>query len=182
MRSEMDLMRMDERQRLHWLRANRATLMVVGVVWLLMIAFELSEGRTPGFLLVMVPIFASIRFGFFYYYARDREVRWVERVLFVVLFGFGHWAATATAWVGEFSTSGLFGLFPEEPAHSIWMTAIHVLEFPLLTIVRHYDPSAQSVWANVLMVLNSALWAGGAYLVVWAARRQKAAARPERGM
>ncbi len=60
MKSEMDLMRMDERQRFHWLRANRATLMVVGVVWLLMIAFELSEGRTPGFLLVMVPIFAGI--------------------------------------------------------------------------------------------------------------------------
>ncbi len=182
MRSEMDLMRMDERQRLHWLRANRATLMVVGVVWLLMIAFELSEERTPGFLLVMVPIFAGIRFGFFYYYARDREVRWVERVLFVVLFGFGHWAATATAWVGEFSTSGLFGLFPEEPAHAFWVTAIHILEFPLLTIVRHYDPLAQSGWANLMMVLNSAVWAGVAYLIVWAARRQKAAGRPDRGM
>ncbi len=181
MRSEMDLMRMDERQRFHWLRANRATLMVVGVVWLLMIAFELSEQRTPGFLLVMVPIFAGIRFGFFYYYARDREVRWVERVLFVVLFGFGHWAATATAWVGEFSTSGLFGLFPEEPAHSLWVAAIRILEFPLLTLVRHSDLSEQSVWANMLMVLNSAVWAGGAYLLVWAARRRKAAG-PDRGM
>ncbi len=182
MRSEMDLMRMDERQRLHWLRANRATLMVVGVVWLLMIAFELSEERTPGFLLVMVPIFAGIRFGFFYYYAKDRDVRWVERVLFVVLFGFGHWAATAAAWVGEFSTSGLFGLFPEEPAHGFWMTAVRVLEFPLVTLARHYDPSAQSGWANLMMVLNSTVWAGVAYLVVWAARRHKAAARPDRGM
>jgi hypothetical protein len=175
--SEMNLMRMDERQRFHWLRANRATLMVVGVVWLLMIAFELTEGRTPGFLIVMVPIFAGIRFGFYYYYARDREVRWVERVLFVVLFGFGHWAATAAAWVGEFSTSGLFGIFPEEPAHSAWVTARHILEFPLLTIVRHSGLSEQSVWANVLMVLNSALWAGGAYFLVWAARRRKRAQR-----
>lgn len=175
MKTEMDLMRMDERQRLHWLCANRATLMVVGVVWLLMIAFELSEGRTPGFLIVMVPIFAGIRFGFYYYYARDRDVRWVERVLFVVLFGFGHWAATAAAWVGEFSTSGLLGLFPEEPAHSIWLTAAHVLEFPLLTILRLNDPSGVSVWAKVAMVLNSALWAGGAYLVARAARRWKRA-------
>ena len=182
MRSEMDLMRMDERQRLHWLRANRATLMVVGAVWLLMIAFELSEGRTPGFLLVMVPIFAGIRFGFFYYYARDREVRWVERALFVVLFGLGHWAATATAWVGEFSTSGLFGLFPEEPAHGFWVTAIHILEFPLLTIARLSDPSGVSVWANLAAILNSVIWAGAAYLVVWAARRRAVAARPEGGM
>ncbi|MCK4409576.1 MAG: hypothetical protein KAW67_05795 [Candidatus Eisenbacteria sp.] len=175
MRSEMDLMRMDERQRLHWLRANRATLMVVGVVWLLMIAFELSEQRTPGFLIVMVPIFAGIRFGFYYYYARDRDVRWVERVLFVVLVGFGHWVATATAWVGEFSTSGLFGLFPEEPAHSAWVTAIDIFEFPLVTFVRHNEID-QSGWANVLMILNSALWAGAAYLVVWAARRRRVAA------
>ena len=175
MKSEMDLMRMDERQRLHWFRANRATLMVVGVVWLLMIAFELSEGRTPGFLLVMVPIFAGIRFGFFYYFARDRDVRWVEPVLFVALLGFGHWAATAAAWVGKFSTSGLLGFFPEEPAHSAWVTAIHVLEFPLVTFVRHSGID-QSGWANVLMVMNSALWAGAAYLVVWAARRRRMAA------
>jgi hypothetical protein len=80
MKSEMDLMRMDERQQFHWLRANRATLMVVGVVWFLMIAFEISEDRTPGFLLVMVPIFAGIRFGFFYYYARNREVRCPVRI------------------------------------------------------------------------------------------------------
>ncbi|MCK5596038.1 MAG: hypothetical protein KAJ04_01205 [Candidatus Eisenbacteria sp.] len=181
MRSEMDLMRMDERQRLYWLRANRTTLMFVGVVWLLMIAFELSEGRTPGFLLVMVPIFAGIRFGFFYYYARDHDVRWVERVLFLVLFGFGHWVATSVAWIGKFSTSGLLGFFPEEPAHSAWVTAIHILEFPLVTLVRH-NAIDQSGWANVLMVLNSALWAGVAYLIVWAARRQKAAGRPDRGM
>ena len=180
MRSEMDLMRMDERQRLHWLRANRATLMVVGVVWLLMIAFELSEGRTPGFLIIMVPIFASIRFGFYYYHTRDRDIRWVERVLFLVLFGFGHWVATSVAWIGKFSTSGLLGLFPEEPAHSAWVTAIHILEFPLVTFVRHNEID-QSGWANLLMVLNSAVWAGVAYLVVWAARRQKAAARPDRG-
>lgn len=175
MKSEMDLMRMDERQRLHWLRANRATLMFVGVVWLLMIAFELSEGRTPGFLLVMVPIFASVRFGFYYYHARDRDVRWVERVLFLVLFGFGHWVATYVAWIGKFSTSGLLVFFPDEPAHSAWVTAIHVLEFPLVTFAR-YNEIDQSGWANVLMVMNSALWAGAAYLAVWAARRRRIAA------
>ena len=181
MKNEMNLMRMDERQRFHWLQANRATLMVVGVVWLLMVAFEFSEGRTPGFLIVMVPIFASIRLGFYWFYARDREVRWVVRALFVVLFGFGHWAATATAWVGEFSTGGLFGLFPEEPAHSFWVTAIHVLEFPLVTIVRLSDLSEQSAWANTLMVLNSVLWAAAAYFLVWAARRWRLGAGSDQG-
>ena len=47
MKSEMDLMRMDERQRFHWLRANRATLMFVGVVWLLMNAFDALGGDLP---------------------------------------------------------------------------------------------------------------------------------------
>ena len=180
MKSEMDLMRMDERQRLHWFRANRATLMVVGVVWLLMIAFELYEGRTPGFLIVMVPIFASIRFGFYYYHARDRDVRWIERVLFLVLFGFGHWVATSVAWVGKLSTGGLLGCYRDEPAYSAWVTAIHILEFPLVTFVRHSGID-QSGWANVLMVLNSALWAGTAYLVVWAARRRRIAASKRAG-
>jgi len=104
MRTEMDVLGMDERQRLHWLEANRSTLMLVGVVWLLMIAFELTEGRRPGFLIAMVPIFAGLRFGFYYYYARDRDVRWVQPALFVALFALGHWVATAAAWVGEFST------------------------------------------------------------------------------
>jgi hypothetical protein len=172
MKSEMQMMRMDERQHLHWLKANRATLMVVGAVWLLMIIFELTEGRTPGFLIVMVPIFAALRFGFYYYYARDRDVRWVQPTLFVVLFGLGHWAATAAAWVGEFSTSGLFGMFPEEPAHSIWSGAIHVLEFPLLTLARQADPFSNTL-ANWASVLNSALWAGVAFLLFRAARTRR---------
>jgi carbon starvation protein CstA len=169
MRSEMDIMRMDERQRLHWLEANRATLIVVGLVWLLMIAFELIEGRTPGFLIVMTPIFAAVTVGFYYYYARDRDVMWVEPVLFIVLFGFGHWLATAVSWVGEFSTGGLLGFFPEEPAHSIWSAAIRVLEFPLLSVVRVVDPYEHHNWILV-MVLNSLLWASLAFLGFRAAR------------
>jgi hypothetical protein len=170
----MDIMRMDERQRLHWLEANRATLIVVGIVWLMMIAFELIEGRRPGFLIAMVPVFAAIRLGFYYYYARDRDMRWVEPALFVVLFGLGHWAATTTAWVGEFSTSGLFGLFPEEPAHSIWSAAVRVLEFPLLTLTRAVDPPGHVV-ADLATILNSALWAAVAFLGFRAARTRRLA-------
>lgn len=68
--TEMDALGMDERQRSSWLRANRATLMVVGVVWLGMIGWELSQQRTPLFLIAMVPLFALARLGFYAYYSR----------------------------------------------------------------------------------------------------------------
>jgi hypothetical protein len=61
MTTEMDVMRMDERQRLSWLRANRLTLMVVGTVWLGMIGWELARGSIPWFLIAMVPVFAATR-------------------------------------------------------------------------------------------------------------------------
>ncbi len=62
MKSEMDLMKMDERQRQAWFRANRILFMTVGVVWLGMIGWELAHGETPLFLIVMVPLFAALRF------------------------------------------------------------------------------------------------------------------------
>jgi hypothetical protein len=60
------------------------------------------------------------------------------------------------------------------------VAAVHVLEFPLVTLVRHSGLSEQSAWANVLMVLNSAVWAGAAYLVAWAAKRRTAAGQRAR--
>ena len=71
MKTEMDAMRMDERQRLCWLMANRATLMIVGLVWIGMIVFEsLSDNRIPYFLIIMVPVFGLIRFLAYKMYAR----------------------------------------------------------------------------------------------------------------
>lgn len=176
--SEMDIMGLDERQRGHWLLANRATLMFVGLVWLLMIAFELTEGRTPVFLLAMVPVFAGTRFGFYFFYARDREVRWVERALFVGLVALGHWLATVVAWLREFSTGSFFWFQPAEPSHAFWSGAVRVLGFPILTSIP--EDQGGSDWLGVaLTILNSLVWAGAVYLVVWAARRRKRGA--ERG-
>ena len=74
MKTEMDLMRMDERQRSAWLLANRATLMVVGLTWLGMIAWELAHRRTPLFLLAMVPAFALLRLLLYLLYShRGRD-------------------------------------------------------------------------------------------------------------
>ena len=173
MKTEMDVMGMDERQRLHWLQANRATLLTVGAVWLLMIAFELSEGRRPEFLIVMVPVLAGLRFGFYYYLARDRDVRWVNCALFIVLVALGHWMATVFAWVQEFTTSGFLWFVPGEPSHGFWLASARVLEFPLGTLFGA-DANLPD-WLGVILVsVNSLLWAGGAFLLIRAARRLRA--------
>lgn len=73
MTSEMDVMQMDERQRRAWLLANRATLLIVGIVWIGMIAWELAHRRTPYFLVAMVPAFALVRFAFYRRYVRVKR-------------------------------------------------------------------------------------------------------------
>jgi len=65
MKSEMDVMNMDERQRMAWLMANRATLIIVGVLWLGVIGLELLRGRTPIVMIVLVPVIALVRFIFY---------------------------------------------------------------------------------------------------------------------
>ena len=70
MTTEMDLLAFDERQRLAWLRANRATLMAVGLTWLGMIVWELAHGAVPVFLIAMVPAFAALRLALYHLYQR----------------------------------------------------------------------------------------------------------------
>lgn len=70
MKTEMDVLNMDERQRWCWLLANRGTLIFVGICWLGMIARELAQERTPWFLIAMVPVFAATRFLLYRYYKR----------------------------------------------------------------------------------------------------------------
>ena len=70
MRDEMDLLGMDAPRRLAWLRANRATLMLVGLAWLGLIAWEVARGRTPWFLIAMVPVFALLRLLLYRLYRR----------------------------------------------------------------------------------------------------------------
>jgi len=62
MKNEMDVMDMDERQRSAWLRANRLTLICVGVVWIGMIVRELLSGGAPYFMIAMLPVFALLRY------------------------------------------------------------------------------------------------------------------------
>jgi hypothetical protein len=69
-KTEMDALAMDERRRLHWLRANRATLLAVGATWVAMIGWELLHNKLPIFLIAMVPVFAGLRLGFYLHYSR----------------------------------------------------------------------------------------------------------------
>ena len=66
----MDLMKMDERQKLSWLMANRATIFIIGFVWLGLIAWDLTQGTVPYFMIIMVPVFALVRFTLYQYYSR----------------------------------------------------------------------------------------------------------------
>jgi len=70
MKTEMDLAGFDERQRLCWLLANRATLMLVGLLWIGMIVVDLAENRMPVFLISMVPAIALVRWVLYLVYKR----------------------------------------------------------------------------------------------------------------
>jgi hypothetical protein len=75
MKSEMDLLRMDERQRLCWLFANRAMIFIIGAIWLCMIGYELLHGRTRWFMIAMVPVLALTRLIIYLYYSKRLESR-----------------------------------------------------------------------------------------------------------
>jgi len=71
MTTEMNIMGMDERQRLAWLLSNRVTLILVGLTWVGMIAWEVSHDRLPLFLIAMVPVFAIVRFVTYRFYQKS---------------------------------------------------------------------------------------------------------------
>jgi hypothetical protein len=70
MKTEMDALGLDERQRVCWLYANRALIFVVGIVWLGIIVWEVWHQRLPIFMIIMVPVFALIRLMAFMLYAK----------------------------------------------------------------------------------------------------------------
>lgn len=70
MKNEMQALNMDELQQQAWLRANRATLMLVGSFWLGLIGWSLAHGGRPWFMMIMVPVFGASRAGFYRWYCR----------------------------------------------------------------------------------------------------------------
>ncbi len=79
MKNEMEILKMDERQRLCWLLANRLTLIVVGLCWLGLTLYKLLHGEIPYFLMIMLPIFAIVRASaYFIYKSRSSKSRLTE--------------------------------------------------------------------------------------------------------
>jgi hypothetical protein len=68
MKNEMEILGMTGVERLCWLRANRITLMIVGVVWIGMIVERLTAGVLPLFLIAGLFGFAAIRFGLYRFF------------------------------------------------------------------------------------------------------------------
>ncbi|UCE23998.1 MAG: hypothetical protein JSU74_11975 [Candidatus Zixiibacteriota bacterium] len=73
MKSEMDLLGMNSHDRLHWLKANRITLMAVGLVWIGMIVQRVLTGSIPWFLIAMVFVFAGLRLVSYLLYKRSAD-------------------------------------------------------------------------------------------------------------
>ena len=59
----------------------------------------------------------------------------------------------------------------------LWLSLSVLINIGLLVYFKYANFFVGELkgWANLVMVLNSALWAGAAYVVVWAARRRAAA-------
>jgi hypothetical protein len=72
LKTEMDAMNFDERQRFCWLAANRVTPVIVELVWIGLIARDIINHETPWFMIAMVPVFAFIRFAAYRIYLRRK--------------------------------------------------------------------------------------------------------------
>lgn len=71
--NEMDLMSFDERQKLNWLRANRFTLILTGILWCGYVLWQFLEGHKPYLLLAAIPVIAAIRFIVYKIYSSQSE-------------------------------------------------------------------------------------------------------------
>ena len=123
MTNEMNLMKMDERQRLIWFMANRGTLITVGAVWIGMIGWELTHGRVPTFLAIMMPVFAIIRAGLYFLYKSQPHAE-SDSAGKMSLIRYGKAGATGLLLVAAmlpiYSVAGLVG----EPTRSTYVWEI----------------------------------------------------------
>jgi hypothetical protein len=70
MKTEMDVLKMDERQKLCWLMANRAIIFVIFIAWAGIIIRDFLQGRNPIVMIILIPVLALIRFLFYLYYSK----------------------------------------------------------------------------------------------------------------
>ncbi len=166
--NEMDLLRMDERQRAAWLLANRATVIVVGLTWIAMIVWELAHDRSPLFLVVMVPVFAMFRGLFYLYYLRltpagsladavSRSIRPLAAVFLIV-------SAFVPMYRLESGSTTAWQLIAEDWLASFPLAFVYLWPIAVLFVVR------ATKWKRMSLALQFAepfLAAASTLVILW---------------
>jgi hypothetical protein len=180
MRNEMDLMNMDERQRLAWFMANRGTVIAVGAVWIAMIGWELTHARMPAFLMIMVPVFALFRAGLYRFYS-SRPLARVESKRDPAFVRYGKAAAVLMLLVAAclplFSFDGAsqeasrttysWGLVRDDPLSLIPLAIVYL--WPLFVFILARIKS-QRMLQVVLQYMEPALAVASSIIVLWIPR------------
>jgi len=181
MKNEMDLLRMDERQRLAWFMANRGTLIAVGAVWIGMIAWELTHDRLPGFLLIMVPVMALLRAGLYAFYTsrpctpaaadagadahRDpacvRYGKWLATLLLVVATVLPIYRVAAAPGQPE-ELRFAWDLVRDDPLFALPLALVYLWPLAVLGIQRLHTPR----WIHATVQFSEPFLAGASAIVV----------------
>ncbi len=181
--NEMDLLRMDERQRSAWLLANRATVMAVGLTWIGMIVWELAHDRAPVFLIAMVPVFALFRLGLYGYYLRltpsgagvgllSRSIRIAAASLLVVsaflpLFRLGD--NRLSAWqlgLGDWPTLSLLAIAFLWPIGTLILSRIMARK-RIAIVVQFAEPLLAATSALIILWISQFIWGYEEALLPW---------------
>jgi len=168
MSTEMDLLRMDERQREAWLMANRATVIAVGLTWLGMIVWELAHDRLPLFLVAMVPAFALFRAAAYLAYLRTGGGTAtgiaVSRGLRVVAAGALVVAAALPLYELRGARWSAWRVATEDPVSAIPLVAAFLWPFGLLAVRRLVR---RNLAAAAVAVAEPLLAAVSTLIVLW---------------
>jgi hypothetical protein len=175
MKSEMDLLHMDERQRLAWLMANRGTVMAVGATWIGMIVWELVQGRAPVFLIAMVPVFALVRVGLFFHYCSRpfveesprRDFTRVAKIGAAVLLGLSVFLPLyrMERWAGDDTVYGYaWRMALDDPATILPLAFAYF--WPILTLMLGRGTTRGSI-SMLNQVAEPLLAAASTVLILW---------------
>jgi hypothetical protein len=95
----------------------------------------------------------------------------MKNLLRIALISVLHWILTLVCALGEFRTARFVLFKAPERTHPVWMTLLHVFEFPFLTVYRHADPQTVQHYLPV-MIANSLFWGIVINFIVLAARKR----------
>ena len=177
MRTEMDLLNMDERQRLAWFMANRGTVIAVGAMWIGMIGWELTHGRVPTFMIFMVPVFALLRAGLFGFYCSrplvssdspgGRSIARYVKIAAALLLAFAMFLPVYSigSWSAEEREYGfVWSLVSDDALWILPLAFAFLWPLPILIFTRE---SSRPVLRVALLWLEPVLTAFSCVIILW---------------